>query len=105
MFWVKKSDVSVRVHIPVTKGSLSYQRNDERVGYHIADSVRKRHAVLNGLIREASKDALMIHRALVARRTLGKNRFTDEQIARLTDDIEYIAKRYKGSEHWNKKIK
>ena len=89
-----------KVRIPIQKGALALNDKD----YHIKNSITARRKILNGIITEHG-DAINVFRALLARRTLGKNRLSPTQIETLTKDMAYIKKKYYGTALWSAKKK
>lgn len=92
---------SVKIHIQ--KGSLSVpDSNGKKLDYHISSPIQLRHKILNKIVKTKNGDAIGVYRALLARRTLGKNRLRGEQINTLTDDANYVKQKYYYTKNWAK---
>jgi len=92
---VSKKSKTKKVIIPVTKGGLSaLSKTGKKVDYHISSAEKTRHYILNLVVKKRGKNALSVYRALLARRTLGKNRLSETQKSILTKDADYIKKKY-----------
>lgn len=95
-----------KVIIPVEKGGLSaFSNKGKKVDYHISSPDKTRHYVLNRVVQSHHKDGLSVYRALIARRTLGKNRLSVTQLSILTRDADYVKKKYGKTSKWSKKKK
>ena len=95
-----------KVIIPVEKGGLSaFSKTGKKVDYHISSPDKTRHYVLNRVVQSHHKDGLSVYRALIARRTLGKNRLSVTQLSILTHDADYVKKKYGKTSKWSKKKK
>ncbi len=82
-----------KVRIPVTKGSLCIDQQKKKC-YKLKKTARERRSIIRHLIEKQGRTPLQIFRALVARRTLGKNRWSEEQKSTITSDINYIRKKW-----------
>jgi len=101
LFKFNKKDMSVK--IPIKKGALSVHNSKGQVmDYHISSPVTTRRKILNQVVANKKGDAIGVYRALLARRTLGKNRLNEHQLSVLTADANYIKKKYYGKSHWAK---
>ena len=84
--------------IKITKGALTYvnPKTKKEMGYHIHLSEPRRRMILRGILKHPHganpKNGRKIQQALIARRTLGKNRLSEEQKHVLTQDAAYIKK-------------
>lgn len=92
-----------KVRIIIEKGALSLHNKQGNVTkeYHIRSPTMERRGVLDSIIRQKKGGAYGIHKALVARRTLGKNRLSEDQKTRITSDINYIKRKYYDTDKWN----
>ncbi len=84
----KKSKISISGKIP---------------GYHLHLPSKERHRILNNEIASGQRTGLSLQKALLARRTLGKNKKTKEQYDTWTDDAEYVYARWHHTPYWNPK--
>lgn len=85
------------VRIPIRKGGLAVTlSNGQTVGYHTTLGKINRRRILKRVIDEKAGGALAVFRALVARRTLGKNRMAPEKLKVLTEDAAWVKKHFLG---------
>lgn len=90
-----------KVIIPVTKGGLQLKHpvtvhKKSKVihidGYHISQTQDVRRMALALLMHMNGRNASSLQKALVARRTLGKNRLKPKLLRAITSDIEWLGK-------------
>jgi hypothetical protein len=100
----RRSRKKSSVRIPIDRGALAWfdAKNGEIVDYHISTPTKKRRALLRRLVTDKNMDALTVFRAIIARRTLGKNRLSEQQISTLTSDADYVKKKYYNTDFWQK---
>lgn len=96
----KKSRSTVRIHLK--KGGLArFDRAGNVVEeYHLHYQEKKRHSILQRVVADRQGNALAVFRRLIALRTLGKHRLSDEQKNLLTRDAEFIKRKYYGTSYW-----
>ena len=100
----KKTSKKPKIRIPIQRGSLAVKDSQGNIveDYHIRDGLKQRHKVLNKVVEQKHGDAIGVYRALSARRTLGKNRLSEEQKMILTNDMEFVKSRYYNTALWQK---
>jgi len=86
-FKLRKGGLTLQKPVTYQKG----QAVKSETTYHISLPMKARRIILRALIDERG-DMLSIHRALVARRTLGKNRLNATLMKNITKDIEWLGK-------------
>ncbi len=93
--------MSARVKIPVRRGALDLKDGSHYSYKHMGE--RKRRTHLRAWVEQDQRGwALSLFRALGARRTLGQNRMTQSEYARLTSDMDYVKRKYQGTKWWQR---
>lgn len=93
-----------QVRIPLRKNGLALMDASGQVEKHYSytkQGQRERRSILAELIRRKQGGALTVMRALVARRTLGKNRMEEKSWQRISSDIEWVKKKYENTDQWS----
>lgn len=101
------SRVSGKVTIPITRGSLALHDQNGKITeeYHIRTPEKARRALLRQLVLQHKGNARATFRALIARRTLGKNRLTESQKGVLTSDADYVKRTWYNTPNWENRAK
>jgi len=94
--------MSTKVRIPIQKGGLAQHDKNGKIvqNYHISEPESVRRALLDKIVKRKRGGAYALHKALVVRRTLGKNRLSEFQKSVLTGDMVYLKNKYHGTTKW-----
>lgn len=99
---MKKRSTSYKsaAKIKIRQGGLSFvDQQQKKVHYRLKYTAKERRDILDQVVYQHGK-ALSIYRGLIARRTMGKNKLSKEQLNIYTSDANYIKKKYHGTEFW-----
>jgi len=102
----KESTAAAAVRIPIRKHGLALMDDTGQIQANYSytkQGTKERRRILAALIQRKKGGSLSVMRALVARRTLGKNRMSSKAWANISSDIEWVKKINESVPQWTLK--